>query len=123
MEGRPSYCCDGALYCKVWLLLYTDPVDAEFQWDTRNLEHAARHEVSPRLVLAIAANEPRLFRNSGTGRSGSHLMIGPEDDGRFWSIVLLRISEEIWRPITGWPSTNTEIARYASENDESAKEP
>jgi hypothetical protein len=42
-------------------------------------------------------------------------MIGPNDDGRFWTIVLASISEDVWRPITGWPSTNTEIRRYNGE--------
>jgi hypothetical protein len=92
-------------------------VDDEFQWDARNSEHAARHDVTPRLVLEIAANAPRVFPNSGAGRSGSHLMIGPDGGGRLWSIVLLRISDGYWRPITGWPSTNTEIARYGSKAD------
>jgi hypothetical protein len=43
-------------------------------------------------------------------------MIGPDEDGKFWSVVLLEIAPEVWRPITGWPSTNSEIRRYEGES-------
>jgi len=83
-----------------------------FDWDNDNLTHAARHGVTPDVVQQVAVNEPKLFANSGKGRSGSHLMVGPDDTGRFWSVVLLELTSELWRPITGWPSTNNEIRRY-----------
>ena len=83
-----------------------------FDWDEDNLAHAARHGVTPIIVQQVAFNEPKLFANVGEGRTGSHLMIGPDDGGRFWSVVLIGLVPDLWRPITGWPSTNTEIRRY-----------
>ena len=42
-------------------------------------------------------------------------MIGPDDTVRYWSVVLLELRTELWRPITGWPGTNTEIRRYGGK--------
>jgi hypothetical protein len=81
----------------------------EFQWDEWNLGHAARHGVTPELVLAVANGEPVVFENEGDGRSGSHVMIGSDEAGRFWTVIVLELTSEIWRPITGWPSTPSEI--------------
>jgi hypothetical protein len=44
-------------------------------------------------------------------------MIGPDEDGRFWTIVLLYRDADLWRPITGWPSTNTEKRLYDGSKD------
>jgi len=91
----------------------------EFEWDERNERHAAAHGVTPSLVIEVADTQPRFFPNSpGAGRSGSHLMIGPDARGRFWTVVLLDVSYERWRPITGWPSTNTEIRLYSMQGEQ-----
>jgi uncharacterized DUF497 family protein len=87
-----------------------------FDWDETNLAHAARHDVTPAVVESVALGAPKLFPNVGAGRSWSNLMIGPDEDGKFWSVVLLEIAPEVWRPITGWPSTNSEIRRYEGES-------
>ena len=87
----------------------------EFQWDERNLEHAAHHEVDPPLVRDIADGSPRLFENAAEGRSGDYLMIGPDANGRLWTIVMLKLGENWFRPITGWPSTGREIRAYRNE--------
>ena len=86
--------------------------EGEFQWNEVNLGHCALHGVTPLVVNAVASNEPKLFPDTAEGHSGSDFMIGPDDAGRFWTIVLLALSDDVWRPITGWPSTNTEIRRY-----------
>jgi hypothetical protein len=68
------------------------------------------HGVTPALVAEIASNDPVIVPNRpGAGRSGSHRLIGPADDRRFWTVILLQKGDDTWRPITGWPSTKTEI--------------
>jgi uncharacterized DUF497 family protein len=88
----------------------------QFEWDEWNLRHILidrPHGVTPALVLQVSNESFRLFANSmNEQRSGSHLMIGPDADGRFWTIVLLELTNERYRPITGWPSTSSEIRRY-----------
>jgi hypothetical protein len=51
---------------------------------------------------------------SREGRSGSHLMIGPCISGRYWTIVVMEVDDALglWRPITGWPSTEKEIKAW-----------
>lgn len=84
----------------------------EFSWDERNEQHCARHEVTPMLGEEIKDGVPKFFLND-PGRTGTHMMIGPDRSGRFWTIVIKPTSETgVWRPITGWPSDNAEIQKY-----------
>jgi uncharacterized DUF497 family protein len=89
----------------------------EFEWDDRNLRHfeenyEERH-ISPEIVRQVAERAPKLFPNQpGEGRSGSHLMVGPDREDRLCTVILLELGGERWRPITGWPSTNTEVSAY-----------
>jgi len=87
-----------------------------FDWDADNLRHVlieSSHGVTPDLVEEIADGAPRFVVNlTAVGRIGSHKMIGPNARGRFWTIVLIQINEERWRPIMGWPSTGSEMRIY-----------
>ncbi|TAK58231.1 MAG: hypothetical protein EPO22_11120 [Dehalococcoidia bacterium] len=81
---------------------------AGFEFDDANVAHMALHGLEPNMVWDVWADEPILVPR--TGRSGTHLMIGQESSGRVWSIAVLLVDDEldIWRPITGWPSTRKE---------------
>jgi hypothetical protein len=91
----------------------------DFEWDAANLRHVLEERsrgVNPALVDEISNGAPKLFPNAlMEGRSGSHLMVGPSAEGRFWTIVLLYKHSDLWRPITGWPSTNAEIRLYRED--------
>jgi hypothetical protein len=39
-------------------------------------------------------------------------MIAPDNEGRFWTVILLQSGPDKFRPITGWPSTASEIRLY-----------
>ena len=95
----------------------------DFEWDTDNLwhvEHEAAYKISPALVDEVGSVDPVIVENEpGLGRSGSHKMIGPNRAGRFWSIILLHRYDDVWRPITGWPSSNNEVRIHQeAENDD-----
>ena len=77
-------------------------------------EHAADHGVTPALVANLVAGTPKLFANK-EGRAGTHMMIGPDASGRFWTVILGSLGGGRWRPITGWPSTNPETRLYRQE--------
>lgn len=89
-----------------------------FRWDDGpegNLAHCARHEVTPVVVIQVYERSPLFFLND-PGKTGTHVMIGPDANGRFWTTIIAPTSDEgEWKPITGWPSTNTEIRRYNGE--------
>lgn len=88
----------------------------EIEWDERNEGHAAAHGLTPLLVATVAAGAPKLFANK-EGRAGTHMMIGLDEGGRFWTVIMLRLGGGRWRPITGWPSTNPEERLYRQEVD------
>lgn len=86
----------------------------EFEWDEENQNHLARHKVNRRIVRTIADGPYELFTNV-EGETGTHIMIGPGDTGRLYTIILLDLGEERWRPITGWASDRPEIQMYWEE--------
>lgn len=95
--------------------------ELQFEWDERNIRHMMLESprgITPDLVERLKDNEPKFFRETRPDRSGTHLMVAPDDSGRFWTIVLLDKGENVWRPITGWPSTNSQIRRYREESDD-----
>ena len=83
-----------------------------FDWDQYNIEHLAEHGLDPLLVAQVYDSEPKLVAHSADGRSGSHKIIGPDRQGTFWTIIVLELPDDRWRPITGWESTKTEIRIY-----------
>jgi hypothetical protein len=94
---------------------------AAFEWDESNLYHMlveSPHGLGPDLCEEIKDDSPKLIPNrQRAGRSGSHLMVGPDKEGRFWTVVLLDRSRGLWRPITGWPSTANESRLYREESE------
>ncbi len=84
----------------------------EFEWDEVNETHCARHGLTPVLVEAVKDGRPKIFRNK-EGRTGTHMMIGADNEGRLWTMIMLPTGRPgIWRAITGWPSTNSEISLF-----------
>src|SRR5690606_14986692 len=104
------------------VLYYTCVVEElEFEWDAANLFHVlveAPKGITPALQEVIKGNEPKFFEEDRAGRSGTHRMIAPDDDGRFWTVILLHRGGNLWRPIAGWPSTNRQIRAYKEECDD-----
>jgi hypothetical protein len=80
-------------------------------WDERNEQHQ-KWGLNLWIADEVLNNRPLFFPNE-RGKSGSHKMIGPTLFGHFWTVILIRTgSAKIWRPITGWPSTESEIGAY-----------
>jgi uncharacterized DUF497 family protein len=81
----------------------------DWEFDERNRDHLARHGIDDNLVWDVWAGNPILVPNK-PGRSGSHLMIGPDSTGRLWTIAVVLIDSDLglWRAITGWPSERKE---------------
>lgn len=88
-----------------------------WDFDERNRAHLARHEIDDNLVWDVWAGNPILVPNK-PGRSGSHLMIGPDSSGRLWTIVIVPVNDDLglWRAITGWPSERKERESWESVN-------
>ena len=87
-------------------------VVSSFQWDDANLIHCARHEVTPTVIAEMMDNEPLFFLND-PDKSGTHVMIGPDNSDRVWTVIIVNSGNfGSWRPITGWPSDHAEVRKY-----------
>ena len=90
--------------------------------DARNLKHFLvdhpERGIDEPLLRAVSGNRPRVQQNDPNDtRSATHKVVGPDLDGRFWTFPAVRLSDDRWRPITGWPSTRAEIGKYREEAD------
>ncbi len=86
----------------------------DFQFDERNLAHMRRKPgLDANRVWEVWVGEPVVFMNR-EGRSGTHMMVGPDAVGRVWTVILVLVDDEVglWRPITGWPSVRKEIEAW-----------
>lgn len=92
-----------------------------WQWDDGNLPKAAAHGFTPGTVDEVAGTAPR-FRTNLRGRATTHQIIGPAADGRMWTLCVMYVYEDVWRCVTGWPSTRRESEWYGSAQEPGERE-
>jgi uncharacterized DUF497 family protein len=81
-----------------------DIVVSYLEWDDQNVEHIARHGVSPEDVEFALADQPLFFRNA-PGRAATHVMIGQDEQGRILYVPILLVRwPDVWRVISAWES-------------------
>jgi hypothetical protein len=79
---------------------WIDPDDLDF--DQENIDHLARHGVTMKDAFEVLYNAPRFFLNQ-PNRTGTHVMVGPDLEGRFFLISIEPTQREgVWRPVTAW---------------------
>ena len=76
----------------------------DFEWDEDNIEHIARHGVSPEEVEEACYNSPYILK----GRRGSYLIYSQTGDGRYLLIVGRYKGRGIIRVITARDMTDAE---------------
>jgi hypothetical protein len=76
--------------------------------DEQNIDEMAAHELTVDSLDQILDNRPR-FRRNKRNRTATHQMVGPDDGGRFWVVCIAERGPEFWRPITGWPASDSDI--------------
>lgn len=84
-----------------------EPADIEiegFLWEYgpgQNVEHLARHDVSPADVFDVLHSGLLLFENVA-GRTATHILIGQDRRGRVLYIAILETEEHgVWKPNLG----------------------
>lgn len=82
----------------------------EFVWTRTGFQHVRRHGGSIRVCKEVLARAPKFVRQSG--RTGTHLMIGPDARGRFWTIAIEDLGDRKARALTAWPTKARQIRRY-----------
>jgi hypothetical protein len=74
------------------------------EWDEANESHLADHGLTAEMVEEVLDNDP-LFFNNVPGRTATHVMIGVTNSGSHLRISILETHPGVWRPITGWRSS------------------
>lgn len=89
------------------------PDDEWIEYDEEVTRHIARHRLTPEIVFEVVDSDAVWFKNR-PGQRGSHLLIGPDRNGRFWTIILDEPSlpEGRWQLVTGWRSSTAEVQRW-----------
>lgn len=77
-------------------------------WDDQNVEHIARHGVTPEEVEEVCFGVHVAVR----GRYGRYILYGNTDAGRYLFVVVERIKGGLMRPITAREMTAPEKSRY-----------
>lgn len=80
-----------------------------FEWDDNNIEHIARHNVSPDEVEDVAFDDAPWVRK---GRSGTRYMLGFTAGGRYIFTVYALKSKGIARVITAMDMDETTKKLY-----------
>jgi uncharacterized DUF497 family protein len=80
-------------------------------WDPRNVEHIARHQVTPREVEQVCQGV-HIVRRAYDGRI---MLIGPTRAGRVLAVVLEPETEAAYYPVTARPASRKERRVYREE--------
>ena len=82
---------------------------ARLDWDDSRVEHIARHNVEPGEVWEVCNDISHLARRQGRNR---YLVYGQTFDGRYLFVVLERIQEFVYKPITARNMTEREKRNF-----------
>ena len=82
-----------------------------FDWDFRNINHIARHNVQPEEAEEVFFNAP-LFRKT---REGLRVALGRTDDGRYLFVVFAIKPDGKVRVVTARDKSDAERRYYRKE--------
>lgn len=74
----------------------------EFEWDAANIEHIARHGVTPEEAEQVLANDPVLLSGASRGTEFRTVRLGKTNAGRYLTVVYTIKGGKI-RVVTAYP--------------------
>jgi uncharacterized DUF497 family protein len=77
-------------------------------WDDENVEHIARHNVTPKEVEDVCYG----FHISKKERRQRYILSGQTRDGRYLNVVIEKIGKELFRPITAFEMSEKYKAKF-----------
>lgn len=80
----------------------------ELQWDDENIEHIARHNVSPQEVEDVCFG----FHISRKERGQRYILSGQTSGGRYINVVVERLVKGLFKPITAFEMSENYKRRY-----------
>jgi uncharacterized DUF497 family protein len=83
-------------------------VIGDLEWDDENVEHIARHNVSPEEVEDICYG----FHLSEKAGGGRYVLSGQSSSGRYLNVVIERIGRKLFRTITAFEMSDSYKRKY-----------
>lgn len=83
----------------------------ELEWDDDNVDHLARHSISPEEVEELFAS-PVIRRRGGTDAPDRFRYLGRTASGRYLAIIGQERTRTLIRPFTGWDMRPHERSLY-----------
>ncbi|MBI2872567.1 MAG: hypothetical protein HYY00_05175 [Chloroflexi bacterium] len=80
----------------------------ELQWDDDNVEHIARHNVTPAEVEEVCFGVHIAAKEEG----GRYVLSGQSTGGRYLNVVVERVGKGVFRPITAFEMSEGYKRRY-----------
>jgi hypothetical protein len=88
----------------------------ELEWHYNTVRYIRKHGGSIRVCREVMEGSPRFVPQQG--RRGSHLMIGPDKQGRIWTVAIHYIGDGRAAPVTCWPSNSSQMRWYEERTHE-----
>lgn len=82
---------------------------SRLDWDEECIEHIARHDVEPDEVQEVCEASSHLARREGRNR---YRVYGQTENGRYLFVVLERIKDGDYKPITARDMTDREKRNF-----------
>ena len=81
---------------------------SQLEWDDDNVEHIARHEVTPQEVEDICFGLHIARKEFG----GRYILAGQSAEGRYLNVVIETVSGSVFRPVTAFEMSETYKKSY-----------
>jgi hypothetical protein len=78
-------------------------------WDTWNIQHIARHKITPDEVETVCHNQPIILRGQQKSRL---VIIGSTDEALIITVILESNGKGKYYPITAYPASKQDITLY-----------
>jgi uncharacterized DUF497 family protein len=85
--------------------------EIKFEWDAANVEHIARHDVTPQEAQEVFANDPTELGSRFVDGEARFQLVGFSNSGR-WLCVIITEREENIRVVTAYDAENRQIETY-----------
>jgi uncharacterized DUF497 family protein len=89
-------------------------LEAEFDWDSRNIRHIARHGVIPAEVEEALRTEPLVVQFQNHAVEERVLCLGRTGKGKLLAVVYVEVGHTI-RVVTAYPMTQRQQEIYLWE--------
>ena len=105
---RPVEYCNATRYNSIMIFV------RRLIWDTWNVTHIARHNVTPDEVEQVCHGSPMAYEGY-EGYEGRIMLIGPTATGRMLGVVLAPEAAGVYYSVTARPASRKECRKYQED--------